>query len=219
MPLPFTVDQFLAVFADYNRAVWPAQVLLYGVGLVLVILAYLGRARAARWVGLGLALLWAWMGGVYHLGFFRQINPGAVLFGITFLLQALLFAIWGVTHRATEGGTVRSFDAWAGGALLGYALVVYPLLGWALGHRYPSSPTFGLPCPTTIATLGVLMWVRPQPPWWLLTIPLLWAVVGTGAAFSLGIREDLGLLVAGVVAGAWLWFRSRPGSPVGLGRA
>jgi hypothetical protein len=109
---------------------------------------------------------------------------------------------------------VRGFDAWAGGALLGYALVVYPLLGWALGHRYPASPTFGLPCPTTIATFGVLIWVRPQPRWWLLIVPLLWAVVGTSAAFSLGIREDLGLLVAGVVAGAWLWFRSRRASSV-----
>jgi hypothetical protein len=100
--------------------------------------------------------------------------------------------------------------------LLGYALAVYPLFGWSLGHRYPSSPTFGVPCPTTIATLGLLVWLSPPPPWWLLVVPLLWVVVGSSAAFALGIREDIGLLVAGVTASAWLWYRSRHKPAVGF---
>ncbi|MBI4501217.1 MAG: hypothetical protein HY700_08655 [Gemmatimonadetes bacterium] len=209
MSLPFTVDQFLGVFASYNRAVWPAQVLLYGIGWLLAIVAYRGRAGAPRWIAFGLALLWAWMGAVYHLWFFRPVNPAAVAFGGAFLLQALLFVLWGTTHRRETAGRVRGARAWVGGALLGYALVAYPLLGWSLGHHYPSSPTFGVPCPTTIATLGLLVWVSPPPPWWLLVVPLLWVLVGSSAAFALGIREDLGLLAAGVIASAWFWYRSR----------
>ncbi len=30
MPLPFTVEQFFAVFHTYNTAVWPAQLAAYG---------------------------------------------------------------------------------------------------------------------------------------------------------------------------------------------
>jgi len=30
VPLPFTTDQFLGIFADYNGAVWPAQILIIG---------------------------------------------------------------------------------------------------------------------------------------------------------------------------------------------
>jgi hypothetical protein len=209
MSLPFTTDQFLGVFADYNRAVWPAQVLLYALALVLAVFGYLGHPKASRLIALGLSLLWAWMGGVYHLWFFRRINPAAIAFGTVFLLQALLFAAWGLTLRSPAAGRLTGARTWVGGALLGYALAVYPLLAWLLGHRYPSSPTFGLPCPTTVATLGLLVWVSSPPPWWLLVVPLLWVLVGSSAAWALGMREDFGLLGAGVAAGAWLWYQSR----------
>ncbi len=38
--LPFTREQFMAVFAEYNLAVWPVQVVAYAlaVGLVVAVL-------------------------------------------------------------------------------------------------------------------------------------------------------------------------------------
>ena len=210
MSLPFTVERFLGVFEAYNRAVWPAQILLYSAGIGLVILGYRGRAGASRPIAFGLALLWAWMGGVYHLGFFRDINPAAVVFGIAFLLQAVLFIIWGLTARSDHRGTVTGMRAWLGGSLIAYALVAYPLLGWWLGHRYPASPTFGVPCPTTILTLGLFVWVRTR--WWLLVVPIAWVLVGTSAALALGMREDLGLLAAGIAAVVWLRSRRAAGT-------
>jgi hypothetical protein len=43
-------------------------------------------------------------------------------------------------------------------------------------------------------------------------VPSLWALVGTSAALQLGVREDLGLPVAAVLAAALLFLRkgSRP---------
>jgi hypothetical protein len=87
----------------------------------------------------------------------------------------------------------------AGGALIVFALVLYPAIGYALGHRYPAAPTFGLPCPTTIFTLGLLLFARPAPRW-VIVVPLLWAAVGSVAAFQLGVPEDLSLLAAGAMA-------------------
>jgi hypothetical protein len=203
MALPFTTEQFFGVFAAYNRAVWPAQLLLYALGVLLALLAY--RGRASRSIALGLALLWAWMGAVYHLAFFRQINPAAVVFGVAFIGQAVLFGTWGYRASRSTAREVQGAPAWWGSVLLAYALLGYPLLGWVLGHRYPGNPTFGVPCPTTIATLGLLVWLRKAAPWWLLPIPLLWVVVGTSAAFSFGMWEDLGLLAAGVVTLAVWW--------------
>ncbi|HXI65919.1 MAG TPA: DUF6064 family protein [Gemmatimonadales bacterium] len=205
MSLPFTPKAFLQVFVDYNQAVWPAQVFLYFLAVVLTGVAHRGRGRATRWVALGLAGLWAWMGLEYHIGFFRIINPAALGFGIAFLVQAWLFLVWGVTTPNIAVGEVKGGRAWLGGAMLAYALAFYPLLGWLLGHRFHASATVGLPCPTTIATLGLLVWVRPRPPWWLWVVPLAWAVVGSSAAFALGMWEDLGLLAAGVAAAAWWW--------------
>ena len=194
--LPFTVDQFLTVFADYNRAVWPAQFALLGLGAGLVVLSFLPRPALARLLPLGLGLLWAWMGAVYHLGFFRRINPLATVFGLAFLLEAGLLIAWTIREPPISFRPRHVPSGWVGGLLLAYAFLLYPRLATVFGHTYPARPTFGLPCPTTIATLGLLLWATPIPPWWIWTIPLAWSVIGTTAAVSLGIREDFGLLVA-----------------------
>jgi len=41
------------------------------------------------------------------------------------------------------------------------------------------------------------------------TQPLLWSLIGFGAALSLGIREDFGLLVAGALGTVLLIWRDR----------
>ena len=81
-----------------------------------------------------------------------------------------------------------------------YALIVYPFLGYFLGHRYPYSPTFGLPCPTTIFTFGILLTANRKVPVLVLIIPVIWSVIGFFAAISFGILEDTGLLVSGILA-------------------
>jgi hypothetical protein len=198
MELPFSVDQFLGVFRAYNLAIWPAQILLYLLGVALVLLAV---RRAGRWpIAGGLALLWAWTGAAYHLAFFSEVNPAARLFGAVFLVQAGVWLIWAWRVPTLTFQAVSRNLRVVGGALVAYAFLVYPLLNVVLGHRYPMMPTFGAPCPTTIATLGLLTWAAPRPPWFVWVVPILWALIGTSAAFTLGIHEDLGLLAAAAAA-------------------
>jgi hypothetical protein len=95
-----------------------------------------------------------------------------------------------------------------------YALVVYPLIGYAAGQRYPATPTFGLPCPTVIFTFGVLLWATPRIPLRLLVIPALWAMLGISAASAYGITQGYGLPAAAVIAcGVALWSKSRLEAP------
>ena len=67
------------------------------------------------------------------------------------------------------------------------------------GHTYPSNPTFGLPCPTTIFTFGILIWTVKKIQIYVVIIPLLWSLIGFSAALNLGVKEDFGLLIAGVL--------------------
>ncbi len=75
--IPFTVDQFLNVFEQYNVAVWPAQVFLYTIGIVAICLALSRQKDFSRSISLILLLFWIWMGIVYHLSFFSAINKAA----------------------------------------------------------------------------------------------------------------------------------------------
>lgn len=213
MNLPFTVEQFLSVFERYNRAIGPAPLLAYALGIAALVLACRGGPRSGRAVLGILALFWVFNGAGYHLAFFRQVNAAASVFGALFILQGASFA-----HAATRSEPLR-FRLRAGPrgvlalALAAYALVAYPLLGAAAGHAYPRSPVFGVaPCPTTIFTFALLLLAEGVVPARLLVLPFLWSLVGVFAAAQLGIREDYGLAVAGIAGTAVLVgaFRRRP---------
>src|SRR5690348_2371502 len=92
MQPPFTTHQFLDVFRAYNDAVWPFQVFLYALAVVALIAARMRTDGAPLVVAAILAFFWLWMGVVYHLIFFRAINPLATAFGVLFIAQGLLIA-------------------------------------------------------------------------------------------------------------------------------
>lgn len=209
MPLPFSRDQFFAVFVAYNEAVAPAQILLIALGIGAAALALRPMRRSDRAIALVLAGLWLWMGVEYHWRFFRPVNPAATLFGAAFVVEAVLLAWAAVRPPPLAFRAPRSLRGGLALALLVYAFAVYPAIGWALGHRYPAAPTFGVPCPTTIATLALLLWTVERPPVALMLIPWAWALIGSTAAFRFGMWEDLGLTVA-LVLSLWGWFVQPP---------
>jgi uncharacterized protein DUF6064 len=208
MALPFSRDEFLAVFAGYNDAVAPAQVFLLACGIGAAALALRPTRWSHRAIGAVLAGLWLWMGVEYQWRFFRTINPAATAFAALFVLEGVLLAWYAVLDSRIAFRAQRTRQGGFALALLVYAFAVYPAIGWALGHRYPAAPTFGLPCPTTIATLGLLLWTVDRPPVGVMVIPWVWALIGSVAAFQLGMGEDLGLLVALAIS-LWGWIAQR----------
>lgn len=202
---PFTQEQFFEVFRRYNEAVMPLQIALILLALSAFGAMVVRRRESDRVISAILAGLWAWMGIVYHLIYFREVNPAATLFGLMFLGGAAIFAWAGVVRGRLVYDCESRVRRITGHALIAYALVGYPFLSEALGHEYPAMPTFGLPCPTTIFTIGMLAFLSAPFPRYVFAVPIAWALIGGQAALLLGVREDLGLLLAGL-AGVWLAF-------------
>ena len=201
MTIPFTIEQFMEVFKQYNLAIWPAQVPAYGLGFLAVWLAFRKSAQSNRIISGILSLLWVWNGAAYHLGFFSRINPAAFLFGGLFILQGFLFFYSGVIKSSLSFEFRKDLPSFVGGLIILYGLVIYNLIGPLFGHSYPYSPLFGVaPCPTTIFTFGLFLWADKKFPRYLFLIPVAWAVIGTFAAASFGIREDLGLIPAALLS-------------------
>lgn len=76
-----------------------------------------------------------------------------------------------------------------------------------------NAPTFGLPCPTAIFTLGLRLFSVKPVARWVFIVPLLRAAVGSSAAFQLGVIEDLGLPAAGIVTIAVMVFSPTVADP------
>ena len=196
--LPFSESDFFAVFARYNESVWPAQVILYLLGIAAVALAFRRSIRSTRLIYVVLAFFWLWMGAVYHASFFADVNPAANGFAAAFVVQSVFFfAMASRLNIALMPG--KTLAGVCGGVLAAASLVVYPVLTALADHRYPAQPTFGLPCPTTIFTLGILLWAVDAVPMHVVIIPLLWAVITTFATVQLGVREDLLLSASAIV--------------------
>ena len=198
--LPFSREQFMSVFVIYNQAIWPAQIVAEVLGLAIIYAIW----RQIRWSGnlayLALAVMWLWTGLSYHFAFFSGINSAAFIFAAFFVLQGLLFLLAAALNDP-QFGKVPPIRACAGGFLIFYAILLYPLIGVLLGHSLVELPSFGVtPCPLTIFSFGVLLLAKQRVPIWLLTIPLLWSVVGGSAALLLSVPQDWMLLASGIAS-------------------
>ena len=208
--LPFTLEQFLAVFVNYNNAIWPVQIAAYLLGGIAVALLLWKTAEADRVIAGILGMMWLWTGFVYHGLWFSVINKAAYLFAALFVVHGCYLIHAGAYHCQIRFGLRPGAAAWVGAAFVAYPAVVYPLVDVAAGHRYPEMPMFGVtPCPVTIFTFGLLLLtVRPVPRW-LLVVPFIWSLIGGSAAILLNVPQDWLLLVSGCTAVPLMALRDR----------
>lgn len=199
MNIPFTSAEFYSVFSAYNMAVWPMQILLLALGVLAIVLLVRQRSYSSIGISAILTVLWVWQALAYHLAFFTAINPLAYGFSALFMGGAAVFFWQGVVRRKLIFEITTGWRIRAGWSLIIFAWFIYPTWTHFAGHRYPAFPTFGLPCPTTLFTMGLLaLLVKPYPRS-VLIVPVLWCFVGSQAAFLFDVQADLGLIVAGVL--------------------
>ncbi len=141
--MPFTVEQFLQVFAEYNLDVWPAQMVLVAAGIVTALLSASRLEPRRGWPcpfsqrsGSGAASL--------TIGCTCAHRSAAWAFGALFVAGAVPLFLSG---KSIEIDGDRPLRIALGGAFVLYALFVYPAAAYLTGHVYPEVPTFGAPCP------------------------------------------------------------------------
>jgi len=210
MKTPFTLEDFLGVFSNYNQTVFPFQFIFYLLGVTIVILLLNPISRSSRIISFILSFFWIWMGLVYFFTFFSVISPAAYLFGTIFLLEGIFFLYYGVYHEKLSFKFHRERNGVTGLILVSFSLIGYPVLNYVFAHTYPASPTFGLPCPTTIFTLGILLQKDRKFPFHIYIIPLAWSLIGFTAVFKFGIIEDSALMISALLTLYLVIIRIKP---------
>jgi hypothetical protein len=199
--LPFTREQFLQVFAAYNERLWPLVVLLWVVTAYLFVDVMIGRKVRPGVLLTLLAAHWAWAAIAYHAWFFTKINPAAWLFFAAFLVETALLC-WFARGRFELQSIASSLTRHRLASSLMVFALLYPAIVRTEGHLYPEMPTFGVPCPTAILTIGFLLKMGGSLPAVISVIPIAWALVGGSASLLLQVRTDLVLGLAGLVLAA-----------------
>jgi len=210
MNMSLTLEQLLSTFERYNLAIWPMQALAYVLGIVALFFAIKRTGYSARIIAGILSFLWLWTAIGFFLLYFGPVYSPAYGFGVLFIIQGVVF-LAGMLKPPVSFGFKRDVYSVVGILFIAYAMLGYPVFGYFLGHRYPQSPPFGLtPCPATVFTFGLLLLTDKKVPRLLLVIPLLWAIGGI-MPVSVGILEDIGLIIAGVLGTAMILYRDRKG--------
>lgn len=201
--IAFSQDAYFSIFAHYNMAIWPAQIIAYALGLLIVFAAVKPFNDSDKLIVALLALSWIWMGIVYNIMHFAVINWGAMVFGAFFVLQGLLLAWAGLLRGNLHFRFTPSLSGWIALLLIISAMLIYPLVSIGQGHSWPRLAMFGIaPPPTVIFTFAMLLLIKGRTPIHLTVLPLLWAIIGGWAAWHLKVNEDLGLLVVGALGTA-----------------
>ena len=210
MTLPFTKDQFLDIFQQYNYSLGLAVLVLWLFTVGTIVFWLFSNRVNDKWLVVLLIIHWLWAGFLYHIFYFAHINPVAYLFGILFIIQAVLLYWFGIKN--TRLRFVATLRGWS---MIAIALVIYslayPFVGLALEFQYPRLATFGVPCATTLLTAGLLLTTAPPAPRSVLIIPIIWSFIGGSAAYLLHIYQDWLLLVAAILM---LAFIAIPGAKI-----
>lgn len=208
MKTPFTFDQFFQVFQNYNTEIFPFQLIILAMGVVAVILIHNKKSIGNKLIAGFLGFLWIWIGLVYHLYFFTGINQAAYGFGTLFILQGIFFLIELFRNRLQFSFASKTSNYIAYFFIL-FGLIIYPLISYLSSGLFSETIALGLPCPTTIFTFGILMLTNKKMSKYLLIIPSIWAIIGTGAATNFGIYQDYVMLLSAIVANIYLIRRKK----------
>ena len=135
--VPFTREQFLAVFVGYSEAIWPVELLAAVLGVATVVAVLRPFPTSNRLVWAGTVLMWLWTGIAYHLVFFAPISKAAYEFGTLFVIQALLVFYHGAWRDSMKLAFTPSPIKVVGATSLAYAIIVFRRLetgqtDWAL---------------------------------------------------------------------------------------
>jgi hypothetical protein len=201
-----TTDQILSTFEAYNLEIWPMQAVAYFLGFAALFFAVKRTQGSSRTISAILSFLWVWTGLVFCMFYFGPVSTAGYAMGILMIIQGVVLFADAMQPKMTFRCEANLYSV-IGILFIAYAMIGYPFVGHLLGHNYPRTLPFGLvPCPTTVFTFGLLMLADVKVPKRLIAIPILFAIAAV-VPISLGIFEDVGLLVAGVLGTAMILYR------------
>lgn len=207
--LLFSASTYRRLFELYNLQVWPLHLLGLALGAGLAALLWRGGSRHWQLACVGLAAAWAWVAWAFFAQHYSTINWAASIVAAAFAVQAGLLLGSAAVRSPTPADHPRTARH-AAAALIGFALLVQPLIGPLLGRPWRQAEVFGMvPDPTVTLTLGMLVLAPRRGITALLwPVPLLWSALDA-ATLSAMNSPDAALMpvVAAVAVAAAAWQR------------
>jgi hypothetical protein len=193
-----STEAFWNQVAAYNELTWPLAVLMTAAAAFLTYRVFRRPGSTTdAWTKAFLSFAFAWNGIAFFLVYVR--NPISTFIGAPlFLIISLLFVL-DIRTKNTRFQPPKA--SWKKAlTLLWLALVVlYPLIGLALGHVFPKALLPLFPCPLTVFAIALVAAAAPKVDTKVYVLLLPWALMGLPKCFgAMDCYEDCILFAAGV---------------------
>ncbi|MCS4307245.1 hypothetical protein M2404_001572 [Rheinheimera pacifica] len=216
--IPFSADVYFRLLERLSESWWPLHILSLLLGVAMLVLALKKRARL---VWLLMAPVWVFVGWVFFMQHYAQLNWAGHYVGYAFWVQAILLlwlALAGLGRREVPAakmcivaGSRPAIIVVRLGIAIGLGIAVTGLLALPLmaplsRDGWWQAQVFGIHAdPTTITMLGLaLILLRGWRLWLVAFIPLLWLLLSGLTLWVLQAAE------------AWLLFAVLVVSLVGI---
>jgi Family of unknown function (DUF6064) len=180
--LMFSPTTYWRLVENYNRDLWPAQLVGLMAGTIALALTLSPREGAARLQAVLLAAAFVWVGWAFHWQRYATINWAARYLAFAFWVQAVFFLVLALLPAKDSVEPNVAFQK-IGWFLAVAGLVLYPLGSAWDGKVWSQIEVFGVaPEPTALLGLGLVL-ARPLPlqplfRWALVLIPTVSLLVG-----------------------------------------
>lgn len=198
-----TPEAFFGIFTTFNTT-WLPILLVLWIALILCTILVFWKSNDATNILMKvcLAVIFAWNGIVF---FFLHMKQSAIPGGIPMIAIAIFFSLDvfrnTITFSLPEKGWYRSIIL----CIIFWALGLYTVAGWSIGHPYPGGPLPVAPCPMTMFAIALLSTSMEtlktdRKMFTLLHLFLFWwsLYAGLGAPILFGFYLDFTLLFVGI---------------------
>jgi len=182
------VNIFWEIIGKYNNKTIIVQIILFVLGLFAFFLSYTGRIKWIIKFTLGIFILFI---GIVYFGYYgTEIIQKYFAFPL-FIISGLLFIFESIKNKQDILG---KFDKIQFILLILYLL--YPLISFILGNRFPKMVTYIMPCPIISVSIVIYSAYKIKNKL-LLVCMTLWGLTGV-KAFVANAYEDIILLICGI---------------------
>jgi len=182
------VNIFWDIIGKYNNKTIIIQIILFIIGIFAFILSYTGRIKWIIKFTLGIIILFV---GIVHFGYYGTEMIQNYIALPLFIFTGLLFIFESIKHKQD---ILIKFNKIQFILLILYLL--YPLLSFILGNRFPKMVTLIMPCPIISVSIVIYSAYKIKNKL-LLVCMALWGLTGV-KAFVANAYEDIILLICGI---------------------
>ena len=182
------VNIFWEIIGEYNNKTIIIQIILFVLGIFAFILSYTGRIKWIIKFTLGIIILYI---GIVYFGYYgTEIIQKYFAFPL-FIISGLLFIFESIKNKQDILEKFNKIQF-----ILLILCLLYPLVSFILGNRFPKMVTYIMPCP--IISISIVIYSAYKIKNKLLLVCLsLWGLTGI-KAFVANAYEDIILLICGV---------------------